>query len=78
MPSIFVINLARSTERLANSQRQLAAHGLSFERIDAVDGATLSQAQLNSHYSASLNKQNYHYPLSVGQIGCYLSHRKAW
>ena len=45
MTAIFLINLARSTERLANSQRQLAAHGLSFERIDAIDGAMLSQAQ---------------------------------
>lgn len=78
MPSIFVINLISSPERLANSQQQLATHGLSFERIDAVDGATLSHAQLNSHYSANLNKQKYHYPLSAGQIGCYLSHRKAW
>lgn len=78
MPTIFVINLARSTERLANSQRQLAAHGLNFERIDAIDGATLTPAQRAINYSPSLNKQKYHYPLSAGQIGCYLSHRKAW
>ncbi|WP_210797728.1 glycosyltransferase family 25 protein [Pseudoalteromonas ostreae] len=78
MTAIFLINLARSTERLANSQRQLAAHGLSFERIDAIDGAMLTQAQKEINYSPSLNKQTYHYPLSAGQIGCYLSHRKAW
>ncbi|MCQ8878380.1 glycosyltransferase family 25 protein [Pseudoalteromonas shioyasakiensis] len=78
MPTIFVINLERSPERLATSQQQLASHGLCFERIDAVDGATLTPAQINSHYSARLNKEKYHYPLSVGQIGCYLSHRKAW
>lgn len=78
MPTIFVINLERSPERLANSQRQLAAHGLSFECIDAIDGATLTPAQREINYSPSLNKKKYHYPLSAGQIGCYLSHRKAW
>ncbi|CAM3778513.1 MULTISPECIES: glycosyltransferase family 25 protein [Pseudoalteromonas] len=78
MPTILVINLAHSPERLTTSQQQLAKYGLSFERIDAIDGAILTPAQLNRHYSAVLNKQNYHYSLSVGQIGCYLSHRKAW
>ena len=51
---------------------------LPFERIDAVDGAQLSTLQKYLHYSPQLNKQQYHYPLSNGQIGCYLSHRKAW
>ena len=78
MPTIFVINLERSPERLESSQQQLAEQGLSFERINAIDGAMLTAAQINSHYNAELNKQNYHYPLSPGQIGCYLSHRKAW
>jgi len=51
---------------------------LDFTRIDAVDGAALKQAEIDAHYCPALNLKNYHYPLSKGQIGCYLSHRKAW
>ena len=36
------------------------------------------QAEIDAHYCPALNLKNYHYPLSKGQIGCYLSHRKAW
>lgn len=78
MPPIFLINLARSTERLANSTAQFSSQSLTFSRIDAVDGASLTQSQIDEHYCPALNKKNYHYPLSKGQIGCYLSHRKAW
>lgn len=78
MPPIFLINLERSPQRLANSVMQFNKHELSFTKINAIDGATLSQAQINKHYCETLNKKNYHYPLSRGQIGCYLSHRKAW
>lgn len=78
MPPIFLINLARSKERLTNSTAQFNKQGLSYTRIDAVDGSTLTQPEIDAHYSPELNKKNYHYPLSKGQIGCYLSHRKAW
>ena len=39
---LFVINLARRTERMAFMERQLAAVPLDFERIDAIDGENLS------------------------------------
>lgn len=78
MPPIFLINLARSKERLTSSTVQFKKQGLDFTRIDAVDGAALKQAEIDAHYCPALNLKNYHYPLSKGQIGCYLSHRKAW
>jgi glycosyl transferase family 25 len=78
MAAVFVINLARSTLRLQQTQTRLNQVNLSFERIDAIDGAALSDAQKLKHYSPQLNSQQYYYPLSDGQIGCYLSHRKAW
>lgn len=78
MPPIFLINLKRSPQRLANSVMQFNKYKLPFTRIEAIDGATLSQSEVNKHYCTTLNKKNYHYPLSKGQIGCYLSHRKAW
>lgn len=78
MPPIFLINLKRSPQRLANSVKQFNKHALHCTRIEAVDGANLSQSEIDKYYCATLNKKNYHYPLSRGQIGCYLSHRKAW
>ncbi|MBQ4833407.1 glycosyltransferase family 25 protein [Pseudoalteromonas sp. MMG010] len=78
MAAVFVINLARSKDRLQQTHDRLAAVSLPFERIDAVDGALLSEQEISQHYDINLNKKNYHYPLQPGQIGCYLSHRKAW
>ncbi|BED91251.1 hypothetical protein PspMM1_37190 [Pseudoalteromonas sp. MM1] len=78
MAAIFVINLARSTTRLIQTTERLSAVNLTFKRIDAIDGNNLTVEQKYLHYSPQLNKQKYHYPLSNGQIGCYLSHRKAW
>ncbi|XQF93946.1 glycosyltransferase family 25 protein (plasmid) [Pseudoalteromonas espejiana] len=78
MAAIFVINLARSTKRLIQTTERLSAVNLTFKRIDAIDGNNLTDKQKHLNYSPQLNKQKYHYALSNGQIGCYLSHRKAW
>jgi glycosyl transferase family 25 len=78
MTAIFVINLASSTERLNHVSQELKAQNLPFERINAVDGGELSESAIAQHYSADLNLKKYHKPLSKGEIGCYLSHRKAW
>ena len=78
MTAIFVINLASSTERLNRVSHELNAQNLAFERLDAIDGRELSDTAIAQHYSADLNLKKYHKPLSKGEIGCYLSHRKAW
>jgi glycosyl transferase family 25 len=75
---IFVINLDGSTERLRNVEKQLSKYELSFERISAVDGRLMNKAQLNEHYCEHTNKVSYYKILTAGEIGCYLSHRKAW
>ena len=38
---IFVINLARRPERMAFMERQFASLGLSFERVEAIDGESM-------------------------------------
>lgn len=67
----FVINLDRSTQRLAQTQACLAEIGLPFNRIAAVDGKAcdpqLGQAAIPTMGVA----------LSPGEVGCFLSHRKA-
>lgn len=73
---IYLINLARSTDRLAACARQLDAHDLSYERIDAVDGDDMHSSTIRDVYD--FNKSSYHKHMTEGEIACYLSHVKTW
>jgi glycosyl transferase family 25 len=64
----FLINLDRNPERLHHMARLLLRAGLTYERIAAIDGKTLTDAETISASPA----------LSRGEIGCLLSHRLAW
>ena len=75
---VFVINLDRSTQRLAEMTQRLEQLDLPFTRMSAVYGASLTDQELNRHYSSALNKRVYRRPLSAAEIGCYLSHRNIW
>ncbi|QDE33019.1 glycosyltransferase family 25 protein [Shewanella polaris] len=75
---VFVINLARSQERLAQIAAQLAEVNIPFERIDAVEGKQLSADEIEAVSPARLAKQHYYRDLSKGEIGCSLSHKRAW
>ena len=76
--SVFVINLARSTERLAAITAQLDAIGVAFERIDAIEGKTLSDDAVEQVSPSHVVRKTYHRALSKAEIACSLSHRKAW
>jgi glycosyl transferase family 25 len=78
MLPIFVINLDGSTERLSKVEQELHKIGASFERVSAVDGRVMTEAERLQHYSPELNASNYYKALTPGEIGCYLSHRKVW
>lgn len=72
---IFYINLARSTERRANMERQFEALGLSAERIEAVTPADIPPEMIRRYCEPR--------PLSLRwveptELACTLSHRKAW
>jgi glycosyl transferase, family 25 len=75
---ILLINLDKSKERLALCDKRMIAAQLSYERISAVYGADLDTTQIDQHYSKHLGWRSYYKELNVGEIGCYLSHRKAW
>lgn len=75
---VFVINLARSNERLANIKAQLDAINVPFERIDAVDGAQLTDQDIEQIAPKSIIENHYFRPLGKGEIACALSHKKAW
>lgn len=73
-----VINLAANTARLARSARQFEAAGLSWARIEAVDGWALSDGEVARVYDAARNARDGKHRLVRPEIGCYLSHIAAW
>ncbi|MCY0149676.1 glycosyltransferase family 25 protein [Hoeflea sp. G2-23] len=75
----FVIHLARAEARRPQVERILAACPVAAEVMDAVDGRALTAAERDAVYSRqSLHAPRYPFDLTVGEIGCFLSHRRAW
>jgi glycosyl transferase family 25 len=64
---VFLINLDRSPDRLAEFDAQARAMGLSYERFSAVDGRAGVPEQLRAEFARSDR-------LSNGEVGCYASH----
>ncbi|MBV9330368.1 MAG: glycosyltransferase family 25 protein [Alphaproteobacteria bacterium] len=73
-PETYVINLARRSDRLARMSAQMGALGLSFIRIDAVDAASVPDAELAPHFSES----PLFGPVPKGDRCCTLSHVRLW
>ena len=73
----FLINLARSPDRLAAMVPQLsalsAALGIEWERVDAIDGTTL-QLPNPALVDQDAFRRRHHALLRRGEVGCYLSH----
>ena len=71
-----VISLKRAQERRLNAERELRAQGAEWEILDAIDGLKLHNIppEYNEKKVASL----LGFPLTLSEIGCFLSHREAW
>lgn len=67
-----VINLARSTDRMAFQRRQLAALGLAHERLEAVTAEDAARRRPESYW------QGWERPLRPAERACLLSHVAAW
>ena len=67
---IFVINLDRSADRLANITQTFGQARMPFTRWPAVDGTSVPEP-LRRYFSDK-------YPLSPGEMGCYASHIAIW
>lgn len=75
----FIIHLARAEARRPQVDHLLAACPVPARVIDAVDGRKLSAGELDAVYSRKrLHAPRYPFELTVGEVGCFLSHRKAW
>lgn len=75
---VFVINLDDRPDKFENAKSQLDAQNIQCERISAIRGNLLDQVTIDTNYDAQANKKHYLRTMSVGEIGCYMSHRKAW
>lgn len=74
----FVISLPRAAHRIPQVKRIVQSSPLPTEVIAAVDGASLSVEQIESVYQRNRYRPYYPFELRRGEIGCFLSHRKAW
>src|SRR5262245_23908593 len=70
-----VINLDRSTDRLAHVRAEFARVGMGFERVAAVDGTNLP-ASLQPYFCNAAGELIS--KLRPGEIGCYASHLAIW
>jgi glycosyl transferase family 25 len=71
----YVINLARDTTRLANCTAQAQELGFSFERVEAVEGKSLSSDFIDEfRRSRPRGGRSWLH----GQIGCFMSHFRVW
>jgi glycosyl transferase family 25 len=74
---IYVINLDDAVERRAAAAAQFNRTGISFERFPAVDGATLTQQEVDAVIAPG-QITRFKRALSRSEIGCFLSHLKLW
>jgi glycosyl transferase family 25 len=70
----FVINLDSEVERRDFMTQQLEAAVIAFEIVSAVKGKTLDPAYVRTVYDESQTLSVQGKPLSLGEIGCALSH----
>jgi glycosyl transferase family 25 len=74
----YAVSLRSAADRRAQCAGELAAIGLPFEFFDALEGAGLTPAELAAVYDAEANAKRFKRPLTLAEIGCYLSHRAIW
>lgn len=75
VPTI-VISLKRAHDRREHAVEELKKHGAEWEILDATDGLKLH------HHPPEYNERKVSkllgFPLTLSEIGCFLSHREAW
>ena len=74
----YLINLARSKERLAAADAQLRAAGVAYERVEAVDGRALSRRERRRLCSAVRFWAIQGMWPRREEIGCALSHQAVY
>ncbi len=73
---VLVISLAGSTARQAKVRSELSKTQLPWHFLDAVRGSALTEPP--KEYSADKVKRLLGFELTPNELGCFLSHKKAW
>jgi GR25 family glycosyltransferase involved in LPS biosynthesis len=74
----FIIHLARADGRKPQVDRLKSKLPLPVNVLDAVDGLALGDHEVDAVYRRDLHRPRYPFELRKAEIGCFLSHRKAW
>jgi GR25 family glycosyltransferase involved in LPS biosynthesis len=74
----FVIHLARAERRRPQVEALRDALPMPVHVVEAVDGRAMTPDEIASVYRPRLYRPRYPFALGAGEIGCFLSHRKAW
>lgn len=79
MLHIFIVSLQQDVEKRAIISKTLKDFGLKFSFVDAIYGKDLPDSTLNSFRKKSTGKLiDRGFPATPGEIGCTLSHLKAY
>lgn len=76
--NVYYINMDRSTERKSYILSNLQKMQFNYFRVSAVDGAALSDAEVDSFVDIQKFNLLRGKEISKGEIGCYKSHLLAW
>lgn len=75
----FIIHLKRAKKRKAYVDEIISKLNIETEIIEAVDGKLLTKNKTSKFYSKTpLFQPAYPFKVNKGEIGCFLSFRKAW
>ena len=77
-PKAYILHLERAISRAANVELLRARLPIESEIIAAIDGARLSQPELDEAYARRRFRPRYPFALTATEVGVFLSHRAAW
>lgn len=74
----YVVNLDRSVERWDRMQKMFQDLGVEIIRLPAVDGRKMDPEELKNMRPKLSERHFWLKEMTPGEMGCYLSHLKAW
>ena len=77
-PKAFILHLERASSRLPGVQSLVKSLPVEAHVLAAVDGARLSQQEVDKASVRRRFRPSYPFPLTRTEIGVFLSHRAAW
>ncbi|CAD7080575.1 unnamed protein product [Hermetia illucens] len=81
LDKIYMINLLRRPERRIKMEKSFRELGLEVEHFPAVDGRDLSLdiiEKMGIRFLPGYEDPYHHRQMTMGEIGCFLSHYKIW